>query len=192
MARGCGYPGCRKRGHSRPRFWNLYGTTYEGGVYNHGTVYELSPGQNGKWTEKILYSFKGLKDGANPVAGIVFDAAGNIYGTTALGGSTKGQGTVFELATLGNSNYVHTILWTFSGTDVANPYASLILDSAGKHLCGTTNAGGSSNVGGWDSTAASNLGISAARSALRNHSHSLAFFLSSIITFRRARLIRVW
>lgn len=78
------------------QFGNAYGTTYEGGVYNHGTVYELSPGQNGKWTEKILNSFKGLKDGANPVAGIVFDAAGNIYGTTTLGGTTKGRGTVFR------------------------------------------------------------------------------------------------
>lgn len=128
---------------------NIYGTTYEGGVYNHGTVYKLSPGETEAWTENILYSFPSGKNGANPVAGIVFDAAGNIYGTTALGGSktNKGQGTVFELATLGNSNYQHTVLWTFNGADGANPYGSLILDKSGQHLYGTTNSGGLSNAG---------------------------------------------
>jgi len=123
---------------------NLYGTTYHGGANNYGTVYKLSPGENG-WTEEILYSFKGGTDGANPVAGIVFDAAGNIYGTTVLGGS-KNRGSVFELAALGNFHYEHTVLWTFNGTDGANPYGSLILDSAGK-LYGTAASGGSSNAG---------------------------------------------
>lgn len=124
---------------------NLYGTTYEGGVYNRGTVYVLSRGQDGEWTEKILYSFPGGKNGANPAAGIVFDAAGNIYGTTALGGS-NGHGTVFELAALGGSHYQHIVLWTFNGTDGEGPLGSLILDNA-SNLYGTTNSGGSSNAG---------------------------------------------
>ncbi len=127
------------------QFGNLYGTTYEGGIYNRGTVYELSRGQNGEWTEKILYSFPGGKNGANPAAGIVFDAAGNIYGTTSLGGST-GRGTVFELAALGGSHYQHIVLWTFNGTDGEGPLGSLILDNA-SNLYGTTNSGGSSNAG---------------------------------------------
>jgi uncharacterized repeat protein (TIGR03803 family) len=127
------------------RAGNLYGTTYEGGVYNRGTVYVLSRGQNGEWTEKILYSFPGGKNGANPAAGIVFDAAGNIYGTTALGGS-NGHGTVFELAALGSSHYQQTVLWTFNGTDGEDPLGSLILDKA-SNLYGTTNSGGSSNAG---------------------------------------------
>ena len=85
-----------------------------GGRLYRGTVYKLSRGQNGEWTEKILYSFPGGKNGADPVAGIVFDAVGNIYGTTALGGTkNKGQGTVFELAALSNSNYEYTVLWNF-------------------------------------------------------------------------------
>jgi uncharacterized repeat protein (TIGR03803 family) len=127
------------------QFGNLYGTTYGGGIYNRGTVYVLSRGQNGEWTEKILYSFQGGKNGANPAAGIVFDAAGNIYGTTALEGS-NGHGTVFELAALGGSHYQQIVLWTFNGTDGEGPLGSLILDNA-SNLYGTTNSGGSSNAG---------------------------------------------
>jgi len=126
---------------------NLYGTTSQGGTKNKGTVYELTPGENGAWTEQILYSFELGKGGNTPVAGVALDATGNIYGTAALGGSKyKGQGTVFELAALGNSTYKYTVLWTFNGKDGANPYCSLILDSAGD-LYGTANTGGTNNAG---------------------------------------------
>ena len=81
---------------------NLYGTTAEGGPDNGGTVYKLSPGRNGEWTEKILHSFRGFKRGNSPAAGIVFDEAGNIYGTTFWGGKHD-WGTVYELvAPVGN------------------------------------------------------------------------------------------
>ncbi|MGB8988284.1 MAG: choice-of-anchor tandem repeat GloVer-containing protein [Candidatus Sulfotelmatobacter sp.] len=118
---------------------NLYGTTSNGG-YGFGTVYKLSPGNNGQWTETILHSFgNNISDGYLPLAGLVFDAAGNIYGTTAYGGS-HGWGTVFELTHAGSGKY--KILWNFNGWDGIGPVDSLILDSAG-NLYGTTNEGGS-------------------------------------------------
>jgi uncharacterized repeat protein (TIGR03803 family) len=124
---------------------NLYGTTYAGGAANNGTVYKLSPGRNGEWSEKILHSFAGGTDGANPVAGVVLDGRGNIYGTTALGGSNN-LGTVFELAAHGKSHYKYTVLWTFNGTDGTNPYSIPVLDSA-CNLYGTAASGGSSGAG---------------------------------------------
>ena len=126
---------------------NVYGTTFYGGAKNNGTVYKLSLGKKGKWTEKILYSCKGgKKDGANPYAGIVLDAAGNIYGTTLAGGGSN-DGTVYELvAPVGKGSYKEKVLWSFNGTDGAYPYDSLILDSAA-NLYGTTSRGGSSNAG---------------------------------------------
>ncbi len=76
---------------------NLYGTTYRGGAYGYGTVYELMPQINGTWKEKILHNFNndGI-DGNQPAAGLLIDAGGNLYGTTWSGG-TDGQGTVFEI-----------------------------------------------------------------------------------------------
>ncbi len=131
---------------------NLYGTTENGGAYGekdfgYGTVWKLSPGKKG-WTEKVLYSFKGgPNDGLAPVAGIVFDAAGNIYGTTYLGG-TANNGTVFELvAPAGAGKYEEKVLWSFNGTDGSEPFSSLTLDSAG-NLYGTTLIGGSTDEGG--------------------------------------------
>ena len=125
---------------------NLYGTTYYGGAKNLGTVYRLSPITKGKkkgqWKETILHSFRGGKDGANPVAGIVLDAAGNIYGTTFYGGKS-GVGTVFELMPqAGKGSYKEKVLWTFNGTDGMLPYGRPILDSAG-NLYGTADEGGS-------------------------------------------------
>jgi uncharacterized repeat protein (TIGR03803 family) len=76
---------------------NLYGTTTSGGTYTKGTVFELTPAAGGTWTEKVLYSFNGNgTDGYAPYSGLVFDAAGNLYGTAYYGG-TYSRGTVFEL-----------------------------------------------------------------------------------------------
>jgi uncharacterized repeat protein (TIGR03803 family) len=120
---------------------NVYGTTEGGGAYNSGTVYKLSPGRR-RWTYEILYSFKsGPEDGSQPFAGIVFDAAGNIYGTTFSGGES-GQGTVYELvAPVGTGSYTEKVLWSFNFPDGFRPVDSLILDSAG-NLYGTTPGGG--------------------------------------------------
>ncbi|MGC1788118.1 MAG: choice-of-anchor tandem repeat GloVer-containing protein [Terriglobales bacterium] len=126
---------------------NLFGTTLYGGARLHyGTVYELSPGQSG-WTEKILYSFRdnGIQ-GYYPVAGVVLDAAGNIYGTTSAGGvplNGATPGTVFEIvAPVGKGRqYKEKVLWSFTGYDGFDPWASMVLDSAG-NLYGTTVEGG--------------------------------------------------
>jgi uncharacterized repeat protein (TIGR03803 family) len=130
---------------------NLYGTTYEGGAHDYGTVWKLTPVTTGKkkgtWTEKLLHSFKGgTKDGSVPYAGVVLDASGNIYGTTTYGGK-YGLGTVFELAApaAGKTAYTEKILWSFNLTDGEYPYDSLILD--GSNLYGTTYYGGSSGYG---------------------------------------------
>ncbi len=83
---------------------NLYGTNAEGGTHHNGTVCELSPSTGGLWTETILYDFGLLPDGDGSVAGITFDSAGNLYGTTEYGGSGKNYqcsylycGTVFVI-----------------------------------------------------------------------------------------------
>jgi len=79
---------------------NLYGVTVEGGngscTYGCGTVYELSPVVGGGWSEKVLYTFQGGTDGESPYGSVVVDAAGDVFGTTAFGGS-QGVGTVFEI-----------------------------------------------------------------------------------------------
>lgn len=75
---------------------NIYGTADQGGATGNGSVYELSPGPGGVWNLNVLYSFAGGDDGSDPVAGLVMDGNGNLYGTTSAGG-TYGAGTVFEL-----------------------------------------------------------------------------------------------
>ena len=122
---------------------NLYGTTLEGGTYYSGTVFELTPAAGGGWTETVLHSFnQNGTDGANPEAGLIFDAAGNLYGTTTAGG-TYGGGTLFELTPAAGGTWTEQVLHNFgSGTDGANPEAALILDGAG-NLYDTTFAGGS-------------------------------------------------
>jgi uncharacterized repeat protein (TIGR03803 family) len=123
---------------------NLYGTTASGGANHAGTVFSLTPTGTGGWTESVLYSFTGGGDGANPYAGLISDSAGNLYGTTANGGSTncKGCGTVFKLALKAKGGWTESVLYSFLGRlDGGYPFAALIFDGAG-NLYGTTTGGG--------------------------------------------------
>jgi uncharacterized repeat protein (TIGR03803 family) len=122
---------------------HLYGTTYYGGTGNLGEVYELT-NSGGTWTQTVIYSFLGSSnnDGANPFGGLVLDSAGNIYGTTYVGGPSN-QGTVFELSKSGGT-WKETVLHSFndiSGSDGYYPYGALAFDAAG-NLYGTTLYGG--------------------------------------------------
>ncbi len=119
---------------------NLYGTTSAGGVSGYGVVYQLTPNGNGGWIEHVLHSFL-ARPGKTPVAGLVIDRAGNLYGTTLAGGSAD-AGIVFRLTRGSNGKWMYTVLHVFrGGEDGANPWGSLILDAAGT-LYGTTTAGG--------------------------------------------------
>src|ERR1039457_6417121 len=121
---------------------NLYGTTELGGQAGAGVVYRLDPSGN----ETVLYTFTGGADGSEPVAGVIRDSAGNLYGTTQRGGATGGfavSGVVYKLDPAGNE----TVLYTFAGgADGSGPWAGVIRDSAG-NLYGTTQRGGTAGFG---------------------------------------------
>jgi uncharacterized repeat protein (TIGR03803 family) len=113
---------------------NLYGATRFGGASFRGTVYELSPGANGIWNERVLYSFTGGADGGSPYdTNLTIDNAGNLYGTTVNGGTYQ-FGVVFELVAGANGTFTEKVLHAFTGgDDGANPYnSSVVIDSAGK------------------------------------------------------------
>lgn len=120
---------------------NLYGTTLNGGAHGAGTIFKIAP--HGR--ETVLYSFSGGADGGFPYAGLVRDKAGNLYGTTYLGGTCPayyGCGTVFKLDTTGKE----AVIYNFKGglNDGAFPYAGLVRDAKG-NLYGTTVGGGDGN-----------------------------------------------
>jgi uncharacterized repeat protein (TIGR03803 family) len=148
---------------------SLYGTTYEGGVscpsntqYGCGTVFNLRPSPSAcksalcPWNESVLYRFAGgSSDGAGPNAPVVFDHAGNIYGTTVEGGlytlncefSDDWCGTVFELSP-SNGGWTETVPYFFdpSGSAGQSPEAGLAIDAAG-NLYGTALVGGVNDGG---------------------------------------------
>jgi uncharacterized repeat protein (TIGR03803 family) len=117
---------------------NLYGTTSGGGKFGEGTVFKLSPAKGGAWKPTTLFSFNGA-DGAGPRGSVVFDAAGNLYGTTVSGGG-RGFGTVFKLSPEGDGGWKHTTLVTFDIANGSQPTAGLIFDPDG-NLYGNANDG---------------------------------------------------
>jgi uncharacterized repeat protein (TIGR03803 family) len=123
---------------------NLYGTAFGGGAANLGAVFKLSPTASGSWDETVLYSFAGGSDGENPLSPVIFDSAGNLYGTTEYGGSYS-DGTVFKLSPGANGTWTESVVHSFAGypLDGSKPAASLVFDSKG-NLYGTTSSGGSS------------------------------------------------
>ena len=122
---------------------NLYGTTHYGGgggcQDGCGTVFKLDTAG----TETVLYRFQGNPDGGSPIAGLIRDAAGNLYGTTLYGGAV-GKGIVFKLDTTGTETVLHSFVG--SPTDGAIPYVGLVRDAAG-NLYGTTSIGGAFGKG---------------------------------------------
>src|SRR5580698_9512706 len=138
---------------------NLYGTSYIGGdgpcEFGCGTVFELSPNGSGGYTERVIHAFQGpLSDGQQPQAPLIFDAQGNLYGTTLAGGRALegNSGTVFRLSPEGDGTWTETILYSFRGgvgnsTDGAGPLAGVVFDSAG-NLYGTTAGGGTGTACG--------------------------------------------
>jgi uncharacterized repeat protein (TIGR03803 family) len=128
-------------------FGNIFGTAAANGAYGGGSVYELVPDANGKWTEKVLHNFRNQgPDGNQPECGLTIDSSGNLYGTTIAGGPFGG-GTVFELTLGNNVEWVETIVHGFgNGTDGDEPAESVTLDPAG-NLYGATVSGGSLNLG---------------------------------------------
>jgi uncharacterized repeat protein (TIGR03803 family) len=123
---------------------NLYGTTFQGGNNSVGTVFELSPPANGKthWTETILHTFVGPEDGGNPAGGVIFDPAGNLYGT-AYGGGPRDEGAVFMLEppAAGKKLWHDKVLLTFTGQDGAYPLGAPALDNAGNLYIMTSGLG---------------------------------------------------
>jgi uncharacterized repeat protein (TIGR03803 family) len=121
---------------------NFYGTTYSGGAFNFGTVFQITP----TGTLTTLYSFcsqQNCADGSNPYGGLVQGTDGNFYGTTSLGGQNSGSGcgTAFRITPSG----ALTTLYVFgSQTDLSdgvNPYATMVQGTDG-NFYGTTSSGG--------------------------------------------------
>ena len=126
---------------------NLYGTTEFGGPYNcHffggcGTVYEAVPQEDGIWGEKVLHSFGSGTDGFIPNGPPLLDAAGNLYGTTQLGGVECACGTVFELVPQANGKWTEKIIYN-SDENSASPGRGLVFDSEGNLYGTVVNSGG--------------------------------------------------
>jgi uncharacterized repeat protein (TIGR03803 family) len=130
---------------------NLYGTTSGGGpdqLNQLGTVFELSPTASGTWTGRTLHDFRAVDDGNQPFAGLIFDDAGNLYGTTPYGGDGSASiGTVFELSPISAGGWIEKVLYSFSiAANGAAPYAGVVRDVAG-NLYGTASLGGADGYG---------------------------------------------
>jgi hypothetical protein len=130
---------------------SLYGPTSFGGDSGNGSIFELQPPSLGtqssragnSWTERTLHIFSGGWDGSNPEANLIFDAAGNLYGTTRTPTSPDARGTVFRINQSEQANtFDFDLTYTFKVIpDGEYPASPLIFDKEG-NLYGTTQAGG--------------------------------------------------
>jgi uncharacterized repeat protein (TIGR03803 family) len=121
---------------------NIYGTVLYGGYDGAGVAYKLSPSQ-GQWNLTVLHSFTNGSDGGIPVDGMIFDQAGNLYGTSE--GGSFNLGVVYEL-TPGSSGWTETVLHNFTGGDDGEYPAGLAMDSHG-NIYGITGGEGDPNWG---------------------------------------------
>src|ERR1700733_2365969 len=120
---------------------NLYGTTTYGSAQQCGTVFKLSPNPDGSWTESVLHGFYPW-EGCDLESGVVFDAAGNLYGTSWNGGTMDHgySGTIFKLTPNSDGSWTMTVIYTFTGgVDGLNP-AGVIVDASGNVYGTTTGA----------------------------------------------------
>jgi uncharacterized repeat protein (TIGR03803 family) len=126
----------------------LFGVTPFGGSYGayDGTIFELSPNGSGGWAESIIHSFGGPEDSDPTNGGIVFDSAGNLYGTTA-GYAEAELGSVYELSPSSGGSWTETILYSFAGTDGAYPTNGPLVFGPKGNLYSTTLEGGANGEG---------------------------------------------
>jgi uncharacterized repeat protein (TIGR03803 family) len=139
---------------------NLYGMTCCGGKYGYscspnnsgcGVIFELMPQSGGTWREKVIHNFH-FKDGANAAGGFIWDAKGNLYGSTQWGGAPNSGcgsvncGVVFELSRDSRGKWLEKILHRFNYADGSSPEGNLLLDAAG-NLYGVTTFGGAHQEG---------------------------------------------
>ena len=139
---------------------NLYGTTMEGGSFRNkdvclvgcGTVFELTKDAKGHWREVILHSFDNGEGGNGPLAPVILDKAGNLYGTASAGGTQNqycgplGCGVVFKLTRPANGRWKYSVLHSFTGYDGNGLIAGLTFDAKG-NLYGATLSGGAYGYG---------------------------------------------
>ena len=132
----------------------LYGTTGGGGLYRYGTVWQLTPQANGKWSEKVLENFK-VNDprGDEPTSTLALDPSGNLYGSTTMGGGAYTYGTVFEMKP-SSKGWAFKVIHRFGKNDPANgPHGGVIMDQTG-NLYGVGGCGFelSPDSDGWKET----------------------------------------
>ena len=127
---------------------NLYGTTVQGGSFNGGVVYELSPHAGGNWTESVIYNIcspNPCPGGSQFIGGLTIDTHGNLYGVALVGGTHNSGGTVFELSPSGGGSWTFTLLYELLHPNQLRrwpqPKGGLIFDSHG-NLYGNTRSGG--------------------------------------------------
>jgi hypothetical protein len=138
---------------------NIFGTTFSGGGGTWkvcggtgcGTVFELTPVGNGKWRQKIIMDWGELpgRPPLKPLSNLVFDSAGNLYGTSDAGGVDPHAGAVFRLRREANGTWKDEVLYSFLGLtrhDGQNPVAAVVPDAAG-NVYGTTEYGGPYEMG---------------------------------------------